>query len=161
MTDREALQSIYAECQAADSSTFQVEFIRHLSTIANLTTKALNEPETDRRVITDEQVNRLAQYLYEGINISPDVRLVMDMTSKATLVNVLKQAMINAQIIPDGSNWNIQYMHQDCPQCEHAADLAVQDAQRKYLVSSSWTVMVPAGDGHPTVGHRAVVERQL
>jgi len=118
------------------------------------------EVSAKKSVISDQQINSMAQYLYEGINLSPDVRLVMDMTSKATLVKVLRQVLIRAGVIGD-DQWSIVYMHHDCAQCEQCADLAVESAKRRYLVSDQYTVMIPAGDGTPTVGHRAVVERVL
>lgn len=48
--------------------------------------------------ITDIQINRMAQYLYEGISITPEITLIMDMTSKATLVKVLTEALTRAGV---------------------------------------------------------------
>ncbi|QZE10347.1 hypothetical protein SEA_LUNA18_60 [Microbacterium phage Luna18] len=49
--------------------------------------------------ITDVQINRMAQYLYEGIRITPGITLIMDMTSKATLVKVLTEALTRADVV--------------------------------------------------------------
>ncbi|WNM75106.1 hypothetical protein SEA_MORRIGAN_61 [Microbacterium phage Morrigan] len=48
--------------------------------------------------MTDVQVNMMAQYLYEGISITPEITLIMDMTSKATLVKVLTEALARAGV---------------------------------------------------------------
>lgn len=111
--------------------------------------------------IPDEKINAMAQYLYEGINISPDVRLVMDMTAKATLVRVLRAAMSRAHILNGRNEWTVAMLHlPDCSKCEECVDLAVSSAMATGSQGGSWQMEERMPDGQHSIMHRAVVERK-
>lgn len=52
--------------------------------------------EGPERVSDDVAFNRLAQYFYEAVSDSREVDLVMNMTAKAALVDILKTALTRA-----------------------------------------------------------------
>jgi len=111
-------------------------------------------------LVPEEKLNALAQYLYEGINTSPDMRLTLVMTSKATLVRVLRVAMIRADIIGGRNDWVVVTLHPDCPRCEECVDLAVDSAKSIGRDGGSWEHLEQTLDGAHALMHRAVVERK-
>lgn len=110
-------------------------------------------------VITEQNLNRMAQYLYEGIQIAPDLTLIMDMTSKETLVRVLRLAMIRAGILTETDDWHVRYLHVECAICEHCAELAIDSAKATGSTGGSWTQLEYRDNGS-RVAHRSVVERK-
>lgn len=47
---------------------------------------------------------------------------------------------------PKAEQWLTEQKHDDCVQCEHAVELAIQDAQFKRIDSSYWNIVEPAED---------------
>lgn len=58
--------------------------------------------------------------------------------------------------------WTVVYMHQDCPECEECAELAVESADHDGSHGTTWKHMIPVPypEGvFAEVGHQATVER--
>lgn len=159
MNDRDALQKIWSELQSADSSSMEHEFKRHLTDIASIVSEQM---KTVPAQITEEMLNRMAQYFYEA---TPTI-VYPAMTMKEDIVEGLRAALVRTNIISAqkpirqiSEAWDIIYLHDSCPECEACADRAIAHARAHFLVSDQWTIRAYTGDGEPYTSHRAIIER--
>lgn len=112
--------------------------------------------------ITEETLNRMAQWFYEA---TPTI-VYPTMTMKPDIVEGLRSALTREGIITGPlavqkiiEAWNIEYMHDECPECEACADRAIAHARAHFLVSDQWILTSPTGDNAPFVAHKAIIER--
>ena len=68
------------------------------------------------QALSEEQVNRLTQYLYEEINNQPELTLSMDMASKPQLVSALTTSLDRVGLSTNGTN-------QTTAQCPYSHEL--------------------------------------
>lgn len=70
-------------------------------------------------------------------------------------------AWLQHGVIPnrEGNSWLTEQKHEDCEQCEHAVELAIQDAQQKRIDSSYWNIMTPSTTFNGSAIHNGRVRR--